>query len=398
MNSNTMETQERIWDKKYLLIMGIALLGMMGGSLLGPVLPALAKPFNVADNRVGLVLAVYTAFTAFSMPFIGQLIDKFGSKKIVIPCLLVNGLAGSFAAFAPNFTFLLVLRGFQGIGIAGLLPVAMTLVGEFYSGQKKVQAMGYMSSLLAIGGVMAPVIGGGLAVISWKLTFLFYSLSIPLAAAIVIWLPDIERKRNTSLLDFIPNYINILKNRAFLTLAGCNFFISFLMISIVTFVPIYLSRNLGMNEGITGLILSVQGVAGAVMGAMVRHLSLHFKFKWLLFTGFLISSTAFTLIASTTSLAFIVFSLYLMGSGLGLVMPMSNAMVTEVVSGSLGAGTALYNTMNFAGQAASPILLGIVFGAFGLTAVFWCAAGIAVFSAAGILLAATLYFFRDPVF
>ncbi|HED24554.1 MAG TPA: MFS transporter, partial [Firmicutes bacterium] len=138
------KVEVKIWSRTYNLVLGIALLGMMGGALLGPVLPALMEPFGVAENQVGYVLAVYTFCTALSMPFLGPMIDKYGRKKLVIPCLILNGAAGMLGAFAPSFTVLLILRAFQGLGIAGLLPVAMTLIRDFFEGPTKVKAMGYL--------------------------------------------------------------------------------------------------------------------------------------------------------------------------------------------------------------------------------------------------------------
>ncbi len=72
------------------------------------------------------------------------------------------------------------------MGIAGLLPVAMTLIGDFFKGAQKVKAMGYMSSTMALGAVVAPMIGGGLAMLSWRFSFLFYAVSIPLAVSIAL--------------------------------------------------------------------------------------------------------------------------------------------------------------------------------------------------------------------
>ncbi|KXB04065.1 hypothetical protein AKJ49_02375, partial [candidate division MSBL1 archaeon SCGC-AAA382A03] len=53
------------------LILAVGLLGMMGGSLMGPVLPALSNNFGVGFGSVGLVITVYAATTAISFPFMG---------------------------------------------------------------------------------------------------------------------------------------------------------------------------------------------------------------------------------------------------------------------------------------------------------------------------------------
>lgn len=156
----------------YILV--VAFFGMMGGALMGPVLPALITPFGVVEETVGLVLAVYTLATAVTMPFVGPLIDKVGRKEVLVTCLFVNGVFGSLCAFAQSFSILLVFRALQGIGIAGLIPVAMTLINDYYD-KKKVRAMSRLSITTSVGGVLAPLLGGSLAYLNWQYPFYFYS-------------------------------------------------------------------------------------------------------------------------------------------------------------------------------------------------------------------------------
>jgi len=159
----------RSLDKPTLpIICLVAFFGMSGGALLGPVLPAMVEPLHTSREAVGMVLAVYTFSTALSMLLIGSIVDRFGRKNILIPCLIINGIAGTACYFAPNLTVLLALRLVQGIGIAGMMPVAMTMIGELYSGLDRVHAMGRMSMTTAIGSVSAPLIGGGMAVFGWN--------------------------------------------------------------------------------------------------------------------------------------------------------------------------------------------------------------------------------------
>jgi MFS transporter, ACDE family, multidrug resistance protein len=53
-------------------------------------------------------------------PLLGVLSDRYGRKKILVPALLLFGLAGGACAFARNFDVLLVFRFFQGMGAAAL--------------------------------------------------------------------------------------------------------------------------------------------------------------------------------------------------------------------------------------------------------------------------------------
>ncbi|PTD94919.1 MFS transporter, partial [archaeon SCG-AAA382B04] len=116
---------EKNIDNKLGFILATAFFGMMGGALMGPVLPALIEPFGVGEGKVGLVLGVYTFATAVTMPFVGVLIDKVGRKQVLVFGLIINGVFGSLCSLSPDFSTLLMFRALQGIGIAGLMPVAM---------------------------------------------------------------------------------------------------------------------------------------------------------------------------------------------------------------------------------------------------------------------------------
>ncbi|MFB6216207.1 MAG: MFS transporter, partial [Candidatus Aenigmatarchaeota archaeon] len=84
---------------------------------------------------------------AVSFPFMGFLTDRYGRKKVLIPALFINGIAGSICAIAPNFSVLLAARVVQGIGIAGMAPMALILIGDHYGGSERASAMGSLSSI-----------------------------------------------------------------------------------------------------------------------------------------------------------------------------------------------------------------------------------------------------------
>lgn len=122
-------------DKLTLFILClITFFGMSGSTLLGPVLPIIVGPLNTSREAVGLILAVYTLSTAVFTLLIGSITDKVNHKKILVPCLIINSLTGIAAFFATDFTLLLFIRFIQGSAVAGMTPLAMTMIGGLYNG------------------------------------------------------------------------------------------------------------------------------------------------------------------------------------------------------------------------------------------------------------------------
>lgn len=98
-------------DKPILsLILVVGLFAMLGGSLLGPTLPAISNSFHVSESAVGQVLGVYALTALLALPFIGYTMDRIGRKKVLVPCLVLNGIAGFSCILAPSFKILLVSR------------------------------------------------------------------------------------------------------------------------------------------------------------------------------------------------------------------------------------------------------------------------------------------------
>lgn len=364
-------------DSKLRLIIGVGLLVVIGGALIGPVLPSIVKAFKISESDVGLVLGVFGLSALFSLPLIGFLIDRVGRKKVLVPTLILNGIAGFACIFAPNFGFLLLARALQGIGVAGMAPVTITLIGDFYGGLGKVKAMGAFSGVLAIGGVGAPLIGGILADISWKLPFSIYLISVPFAFIIWKWLPEPKKSHSISPKEYFEPIKESLKRVETIGILFANFMSFFLLYTIVTYVPLLLSQNYGTSGTVVGIFLSVQGVAVALTALKADVVVKTIPRVGAICLGFLITGVALLFIPTGIPLLLIALPIGVFGVGRGLIQPQINSTITDVAPrGRLGGLTSAYNIMKYAGQMSAPFALGLLltFGGYAL-----------VFQVAGIL-------------
>lgn len=361
------------------LILAVALLGMMGGSLVGPVLPAISDHFGIGGGSVGLVITVYAASTAISFPFMGFFTDRYGRKVVLIPALLLNGVAGIFAALAPSFPLLLVGRIIQGVGIAGMAPMALILIGDLYGGKEKSAAMGKLSSIRSGGGMIAPLIGGGLASLNWSFPFMVYTLSIPLAGLLWLWFPFPDKRESISIGPYLKPLKEAGKKRGVQAVLAFNFLSFFLLYTVVTFIPQHLASEFGVSEALTGVFLAVQAVATISLAMQSGKLVELFERKFLIGSGFLISGLGFLLLPTISALLWIAFSLFMFGMGRGFYQPQINTLVTDVApEGRLGGVSSINNIAKYAGQMSAPIALGLIKAYFGFTTVFLISGAIGV--------------------
>ncbi len=241
------------------LICVIAFFGMTGGSLIAPTLSSMAGPLHVEPERVGLILASYTFASAVSIPFVGGFLDRWGRKKVLIPCLIGNGLAGLACFYTTDFNLLLVFRFIQGVFIAGLIPTAMTLIGDLYRDLKRVQVMGWMSATTAVGSVSAPMIGGALAYWHWNYPFLFFVLTLPLALLAVFLLPPVTPAERRSVTDYLRLVGIALRQKKTISINLMCFIMFFLLYAVVIYIPILLQDKFGFSPLVAGMALAVQG-------------------------------------------------------------------------------------------------------------------------------------------
>jgi MFS transporter, ACDE family, multidrug resistance protein len=102
------------------VLWGITLMAVLGTSSITPAFPTIVKELGVSSGQVGLLITFFTLPGIVMTPVLGVLSDRYGRKKILVPALLLFGLAGGACAFARSFDILLALRFFQGMGAAAL--------------------------------------------------------------------------------------------------------------------------------------------------------------------------------------------------------------------------------------------------------------------------------------
>jgi ACDE family multidrug resistance protein len=86
-------------------------------SSVSPAFPEVQKVFGVSRGQVALLITIFTLPSVLLTSVIGALSDRFGRRKILVPSLLLFGLAGGACALARNFELLLALRVLQGVGL-----------------------------------------------------------------------------------------------------------------------------------------------------------------------------------------------------------------------------------------------------------------------------------------
>ncbi|MGZ0189591.1 MAG: MFS transporter [Alphaproteobacteria bacterium] len=162
-------------------------LAYITGSVVNVALPSLQSSFDAGAADVQWVITAYLLPLGALALLGGALGDHFGRRRIFIIGLMVFIVANLAAALAPSLTALLIARGFQGFAAALVSPNSLAIIAASFPGTARGKAVGTWAAAGAIGGAIAPVLGGWLVDIgSWRWALLIV-LPPALAALAIAW-------------------------------------------------------------------------------------------------------------------------------------------------------------------------------------------------------------------
>jgi ACDE family multidrug resistance protein len=118
-----------VWkDHNLHIVFGVTLMAVLGTSSVTPAFPEVAQELGVSDGQVGLLITAFTLPGVLLASIWGALSDRFGRRKVLVPSLMLFGIAGGACALVRDFELLLVLRALQGVGVAALGAINVTVL------------------------------------------------------------------------------------------------------------------------------------------------------------------------------------------------------------------------------------------------------------------------------
>src|ERR1051326_6176625 len=159
------------------------LMGSIDGTITVVALPELTDSLHTSLSWVGWTLTSYQLVQLVMYPLAGQLSDMFGRRRVFLFCVITFTLASLLCGLAPNVFFLIVFRAVQAVGGGGLMPSVIGLIADEYR-RHRAQAIGLISSIMPIGSIIGPNLGGFLLE-NWSWRALFF-INIPIGVVLVL--------------------------------------------------------------------------------------------------------------------------------------------------------------------------------------------------------------------
>lgn len=376
-----MDKTKTIFENKNLyIIFGVTLVAVMGVASITPAFPSIINYFQITTQQVGWLIASFTLPGIFLTPVTGVLADRIGRKLILVPSLFVFGLAGFACVFTHDFDTLLVLRFIQGIGASSLATINITLIGDIFTGEKRVAAMGFNASILSIGTATYPAIGGLLTVLGWPYVFVLPLLAIPLGIWVIYGLKNPEPKNRMGLKEYFGNVWKSVNKPIVWGLFISNILVFVILYgSYLTYFPIMLEERFGANSVIIGAAMSVMSLITAFVSSQLPRVNRLLKERSQLLVAATLYFTSLLVVSVAFGWGMVVLALTLFGAGHGIIIPSIQNMLVSMASIQERAAFMSLNSMVLrVGQTIGPLVVGLFYALGGLTASFLGGAGAAV--------------------
>lgn len=208
-----------------------------------PLLPMIANEFSISPLQASASFTITTLTLGISLLFYGPISDAMGRKGIMVMTMVGITITTFCLSLVQSYESLLALRALQGFFLAGLPAIAVAYLGDEYTPEALMMAVGLYISGNSLGGIGGRLIGGFVG--EWlgrSATFAVMSAISLICLLVFFFLLPVSRHFEPKPLrvgHILNNMKGHLRNRRLLTsylIGGFSFFIFVNQYSYITFV------------------------------------------------------------------------------------------------------------------------------------------------------------------
>ena len=150
-------------------------------TIVNVALPTIGRKLHFPESDLQWVVTAYSLALGGFLLLGGRAADLLGRRRLFMAGLAIFTGASLGCALATSDTFLIIMRGLQGLGAAVLLPAALSIVMNMFSeGAERNKTLGIWGGIGAAGATVGLLAGGLLTrYASWQ--YIFY-LNVPIGA------------------------------------------------------------------------------------------------------------------------------------------------------------------------------------------------------------------------
>jgi MFS family permease len=322
-------------------------LGPFGGGVVAVLVPQLRDAFDATTTGVAASIPAYLVPFAVFQLVSGTIGERLGRRRVVRTGYVAYAALSLLAAVVPSLGWFLGVRALQGCANAFLTPLLLAGLADEVPPRQIGRAVGTFAAVQTAAVALAPLGGGVLGAIDWRLAF----LSQAVVAAGLALLPPAEGTRRAdapALRTVFTRRVGLLSAASFAGYAGIT--------GVGFLVAVLAADQFELSSVARGLLLAGFGIAGIGLGRAAGNAVDRYGRVQVACVGIAICAVLVALLGfAPTPLAL---GLLWFGAGLGstLVWAGINTLAVEAVPGNRAGGTSVISAFRFAGNAAAPLM------------------------------------------
>jgi EmrB/QacA subfamily drug resistance transporter len=409
---------DRKWWTLGAVCVGVFML-LLDLTIVNVALPSIEHAFGASLSDLQWVLDAYALTLAALLLTAGSFADLYGRRMVFAIGIAVFTAGSLLCGLATDPLFLILARGFQGIGGAIMFATSLALLANAFQGRDRGTAFGIFGAVTGVAVAVGPVLGGVLTSdISWRWIFFvnipigvvalvitlvkldesrnpsgaksdwlgFVTFSAGLAAlvfamirstadgwtsAVVVWsligsgvllaaFVAAELLQDAPMLDF-----SLLRKPTFTGGLLAAFAINGSLFSLLTYLVLYMQNVLGLSAVGTGVRFLVLTGALFFTAGLAGRLTNRMPVKWLIAPGFVLVGIGLVLMHGITlsdSWTHLIPGLVVAGVGAGFInVPLASTAVGVVEPQRAGMASGINSTLRQVGTATGIAALGSIF-------------------------------------
>lgn len=340
-------------------IFTVTLTGILNNTLITPAIPDILAEFGVSNESSGILVAAGSTAGVVVAPLVGLLADRFGRRVVLTSCLAIFGTFGLTAALAPTFPILLGARLLQGVGSAGLVNLAVVIIGDHWVGAERTKLIGRNASVLTVGLALMPIVSGAVTqAANWRVTFGLYTVALGTATVAYMVLEPGRPPQRTSPLEQIREAGAIVRRPEIITILAIGFLVFMIIFGLFLAVfPLQLAQRFDLDAGPRGLMISLPAVTSSLVAFNLGRIRAALSVRRIIVVGGIGLAVAFFVFGASTALFFVALGALAYGASEGAFVP---ALQDEAMSAApdehRGAVMAVWVSAARLGQTVGPLL------------------------------------------
>lgn len=349
-------------------------IALLGVGIVIPVLPLFATQLGATGFSLGVITATFSLSRGLLQPIVGSLSDRWGRKGFLLAGLFVYGLVGLLMPLAESVMHLVLIRFFQGVGSAMIIPVAMAYASFLSPPGHEGRSMGVINIAIFCGIGAGPILGG-LCADAWGLASVFYMMAVLCFFSfllVLINMPSccpIDRQQQAGL---FVNVRLMLKRRRTVGILLARFATVLMMVPTMAFLPLMMEHWHENTSLKTGIVIASRTIMNAALQIPFGKLADRSDKVLLLVGGCLSMSLAVFLIPFMADFQSMILVYLFLGLGEAVLWPVLGAYAAEEGRTHFGHGTmmGIFNLAMSAGVFTGAMLAGASMDSWGMRRAF----------------------------